>query len=136
MKAVMPQFELDGVKNVWIVKPGAKSRGRGLCNVVFSSPVYQVLKICFCDCVVSIILWLLSRLQQLPYLHSGGHIFSVIFLKPVQSICLNNFCNFYEIESVWVKKVDHKDKSYKVHVATFSVTYSLNLVSMFVQIRS
>lgn len=30
MKETDPQYELNGQKNIWIVKPGSKSRGEGI----------------------------------------------------------------------------------------------------------
>ena len=44
VKAKYPQYELDGVRNVWILKPGAKSRGRGIQCLCRMDNIFQALE--------------------------------------------------------------------------------------------
>lgn len=43
LKQNNPQFNIDGEKNVWIVKPAGSSRGRGIC--LFNQLV-EILDVC------------------------------------------------------------------------------------------
>ena len=51
-------------------------------QIVYSSPVQEVLRVSYCDCAVS------SVVKFLPCVHSRGHIFSPIIMKLVRMFVL------------------------------------------------